>query len=169
MIHGVRVFVPLMLAQDTECHVVNTASVAGLLSGPGLGAYKVTKHGVVTLSETLHHELAERGAKVKVSVLCPGWVATNIADSERNRPENLTLPVDADAVEGMVSMGDVLKDILAAGMQPDVLAGKVLDAIRAEQFWILTHDDVDDMWIAAANRRVDSIRNRSNPVGGFFL
>ena len=61
VIHGVRVFVPIMLAQDTECHIVNTASMAGLISGPGLGAYKVTKHAVVTLSETLYHELAERG------------------------------------------------------------------------------------------------------------
>ena len=71
VIHGVRVFVPIMLGQGAECHIVNTASIAGLISGPGLGAYKVSKHGVVALSETLHHELAERGAKVKVSVLCP--------------------------------------------------------------------------------------------------
>src|SRR5262249_18260593 len=78
VIHGVRVFVPLMLAQDTECHIVNTASMAGLISGPGLGAYKVAKHAVVTLSETLYHELAEHGANVKVSVLCPGIVNTRI-------------------------------------------------------------------------------------------
>src|SRR5205085_11973177 len=89
VIHGVRVFVPLMLAQDTDCHIVNTASIAGLISGPGLGAYKVAKHGVVTLSETLHHELAERGAKVKVAVLCPGIVNTRIMESARNRPSHL--------------------------------------------------------------------------------
>src|SRR5436190_7371413 len=67
VIHGVRAFVPVMLAQDTQCHILNTASAAGLISCPGVGVYKVTKHGVVALSETLHHELAERGAKVKVS------------------------------------------------------------------------------------------------------
>src|SRR5947209_3090517 len=89
VIHGVRVFVPIMLAQDTECHIVNTASMAGLISGPGLGAYKVTKHGVVALSETLYHELAERGAKVKVSVLCPGVVSTRIMEGGRNRPGHL--------------------------------------------------------------------------------
>ena len=89
VIHGVRTFVPLMLAQDTECHIVNTASMAGLISGPGLGAYKVTKHAVVTLSETLYHELAERGARVKVSVLCPGVVNTRIMESARNRPGHL--------------------------------------------------------------------------------
>src|SRR3984893_1138491 len=78
VIHGVRVFVPIMLEQDTVCHVVNSASMAGLIAGPGLGAYKVTKHGVVALSETLYHDLAERAAKVKVSVLCPGFVNTRI-------------------------------------------------------------------------------------------
>ena len=78
VIHGVRVFVPIMLAQDTACHIVNTASMAGLVSGSGLGVYRVTKHGVVTLSETLYHELVQRGAKVKVSVLCPGYVNTRI-------------------------------------------------------------------------------------------
>ncbi len=72
VIHGVRAFVPLMLAQDTECHIVNTASMAGLISGPGLGAYKVTKHAVVSLSETLHHELAERGAKSQGLGALPG-------------------------------------------------------------------------------------------------
>src|SRR5215831_13355553 len=71
VIHGVRFFVPVMLAQDTECHIVNTASIAGLIAYPGAGIYKVTKHGVVTLSETLYYELAERGAKVHVSILCP--------------------------------------------------------------------------------------------------
>jgi NAD(P)-dependent dehydrogenase (short-subunit alcohol dehydrogenase family) len=89
VIHGVRAFVPHMLAQDTECHIVNTASMSGLVSMPGSGAYNVTKHGVVTLSETLHREFAERGAKVKVSVLCPGIVNTRILESARNRPKHL--------------------------------------------------------------------------------
>src|SRR5207253_1302564 len=89
VIHGIRTFVPLMLEQQTEGHIVNTASMAGLTSGPGLGIYKVTKHGVVTLSETLYHELALRGSHIKVSVLCPGFVSTQIMDSARNRPVQL--------------------------------------------------------------------------------
>ena len=100
MIHGVRVFVPIMLEEDTECHIVNTASLAGLISGPGLGAYKVTKHAVVTLSETLYHELAERGSKVKVSVLCPGIVSTRIMESERNRPGHLATMAPLDPASG---------------------------------------------------------------------
>ena len=86
VIHGVRTFVPIMLEQKTEGHIVNTASMAGLVSGPFMSIYNVTKHGVVTLSESLHHELAMQNAPVKVSVLCPGFVRTNILDSERNRP-----------------------------------------------------------------------------------
>src|SRR5438552_10271105 len=84
VIHGVRIFVPIMLAQDTECHIVNTASISGLVSLPRTSIYAVTKHGVVTLSEVLHRELAERGGKVKVSVLCPALVKTQIVDCARN-------------------------------------------------------------------------------------
>ena len=86
VIYGLHYFVPRMLAQDTEGHIVNTASAAGLISSQGLGIYKVSKHGVVTLSETLALELAARGARLKVSVLCPEWVNTRIIDAERNRP-----------------------------------------------------------------------------------
>src|SRR5919206_2785377 len=85
VINGVRSFVPRLMARN-EGHVVNTASVAGLISPPGTAAYNVTKHAVVTLSETLYHDLRERGAAVGVSVLCPAYVPTGIADSERNRP-----------------------------------------------------------------------------------
>lgn len=74
VIHGVHSFVPLMLQQGDEGHIVNTASIAGLTGGPGLAVYKVSKHGVVSISETLYHELALQGAKIGVSVLCPGWV-----------------------------------------------------------------------------------------------
>jgi NAD(P)-dependent dehydrogenase (short-subunit alcohol dehydrogenase family) len=86
VIHGVRSFVPLMLAQDTACHVVNTASIAGLLSYHPSASYQVTKHAAVALSEHLYHSLAERQAKIGVSVLCPGWVRTRILESARNRP-----------------------------------------------------------------------------------
>jgi len=89
VIHGIRVFVPIMLEQDTECHIVNTASVLGLISSPYMGTYKVTKHGIVTLSETLYQELALRGAKIRVSVLCPMWVNTQLMEAERNRPAEL--------------------------------------------------------------------------------
>ena len=89
VIHGIRSFVPRMLDQGGPAHVVNTASMAGLISVPYLGAYNVSKHGVVTLSETLHRDLGLAGSDIGVSVLCPGLVMTNIFESQRNRPDEL--------------------------------------------------------------------------------
>jgi NAD(P)-dependent dehydrogenase (short-subunit alcohol dehydrogenase family) len=89
VIHGIRAFVPRMLEQNVEGHVVNTASVAGLLSPPGMAMYCVSKHSVVTMTECLHHDLLEAGAKIRASVLCPAFVPTGISDSERNRPDAL--------------------------------------------------------------------------------
>ncbi len=86
VIHGLRVFVPLMLEQDVDCHIVNTASLVGLISHPGGGIYKATKHAVVTMSETLYHELNQIEAKVQISVLCPALVRTHIGEAARNRP-----------------------------------------------------------------------------------
>src|SRR3990170_1586586 len=85
VIHGVRVFVPIMLRQGDDCHIVNTASGAGLHTRPWLAMYCASKHAVVALSESLHHELALTGSRVKVSVLCPAVVNTRIGESERNR------------------------------------------------------------------------------------
>jgi NAD(P)-dependent dehydrogenase (short-subunit alcohol dehydrogenase family) len=157
VIHGVRSFVPLLM-QQPEAHIVNTASVAGLVAAPFMGPYNVAKHGVVALSETLHHELAMAAPHVNVSVLCPGWVKTNIADSIRNRPDHLQ---EGDGELGPQS--DILRGFLETGMAPEVVAAKVFDAVRAEQFWVLTHDDEADFWVDAVNRRLRSIENRSNP------
>ena len=156
VIHGVRVFVPVMLEQDTECHIVNTASVAGLISGPGLGAYKVTKHAVVTLSETLCHELAERGARVNVSVLCPGVVSTRIIESARNRPGHFptTEPLDP----AYAARWEALRQQVAAGMPPGQVADAVFEAIRKEQFYILTHPEWQD---SVRSRMEDILQGRS--------
>ena len=162
VIHGVRTFVPLLM-QQPEAHIVNTASVAGLVAAPFMGPYNVSKHGVVALSETLHHELTMIAPQVKVSVLCPGWVQTNIADSARNRPEHLMGGVDPAIEMGGAS---ILQSMLETGMAPDAVASKVFAAIRAEQFWILTHDDEADLWVDAVNRRMRSLEARSNPVFG---
>jgi NAD(P)-dependent dehydrogenase (short-subunit alcohol dehydrogenase family) len=157
VIHGVRVFVPLMLAQETECHIVNTASMAGLISCPGLAAYKVTKHSVVSISETLHHELAERGAKVKVSVLCPGIVNTRILESARNRPGGPppTGPGDPASAAGW----EALRQLLPAGMPPGQVAAAVFAALRRDQFYILTHPEDKE----AVRTRMEDILQERNP------
>ena len=163
VIHGVRTFVPLLM-QQTEAHIVNTASVAGLVAAPFMGPYNASKHAVVAISETLHHELAMSAPQVKVSVLCPGWVNTKIAESARNRPEHLKdgAAPDADAAA-------LLRGFLEQGMPPDEVAAKVLDAMREERFWILTHDEEGDFWVDGVNRRLRSLEARTNPQFGLPL
>jgi NAD(P)-dependent dehydrogenase (short-subunit alcohol dehydrogenase family) len=158
VIYGVRTFVPIMLAQDTPCHIVNTASIAGLIDGPGLGIYKVTKHAVVTLSETLYHELALRGSKLKVSVLCPGWVSTQIMDSARNRPAKLQ--AEPTAPDPMAQAAEqMMRQSVAQGMSPDAVADRVFAAIRDEQLYILTHPESKMM----VQRRMENILSERNP------
>jgi NAD(P)-dependent dehydrogenase (short-subunit alcohol dehydrogenase family) len=163
VIHGVRTFVPLLMQQD-EAHVVNTASMAGLIGAPFMGPYVAAKHAVVGISETLFHELAMSAPQVHVSVLCPGWVNTNIADSARNRPARLQEEGLADP-----AAAEVLRSFLQSGMPPAEVADKVFDAIVEERFWILTHDDQNDMWVNAAMRRNRSLETRTNPQFGGLL
>jgi short-subunit dehydrogenase len=104
---------PRMLAQDSEGHIVNTASSAGLISGSGLGIYKVSKHGVVTLSETLALEQAARGPRLKALVLCPEWVNTRIMDTERNCPQSLQIaPGEQHLSPGRVAMTEVGRQLV---------------------------------------------------------
>ena len=122
VIHGIRSFVPRMLDQGGPAHVVNTASMAGLISVPYLGAYNVSKHGVVTLSETLHRDLGLAGSDIGVSVLCPGLVMTNIFESQRNRPDELA---DDDGSGGLSELLDGVGD--SAGAEDAVGAfGQIL-------------------------------------------
>src|SRR5947209_14001011 len=108
-----------MLAQESEGHIVNTASAAGLISSAGLGIYKVSKHGIVTLSETLALELAARGAKLKASVLCPEWVNTRIMDSERNRPQALQNPPEEQPISpDVAAVVEIMRELAQTGIAP---------------------------------------------------
>jgi NAD(P)-dependent dehydrogenase (short-subunit alcohol dehydrogenase family) len=150
-VHGVRAFVPRMLEQG-EGHVVNTASVAGLLPIPFMGPYTVSKHAVVGFSEALFHELAMLGTDVGVSVLCPGFVATRLADSVRARPERFGGP--ADVTPGADPILDLARGMVEAGSPAAEIAGAVVDAIRAKRFWVLTHDEYFDPIVQRAQRTV---------------
>jgi NAD(P)-dependent dehydrogenase (short-subunit alcohol dehydrogenase family) len=161
VIHSVRTFVPIMLAQDTECHVVNTASMSGLISIPRGSVYAVSKHGVVTLSEALYHELAERGGKVKVSVLCPGLVQTRIVDCARNRPERLAARAPMGSVEA--AGWETLRQQMQTAMPPAQVVDAVFQAIREERFYILTHPEGKD-WIRT--RMEDILRERKPTLPG---
>jgi NAD(P)-dependent dehydrogenase (short-subunit alcohol dehydrogenase family) len=160
VVHGIRSFVPILMAQD-EAHIVNTASIAGLVAAPFMGPYNASKHAVVAMSETLHHELAMNAPHVKVSVLCPGWVNTKIADSERNRPSHLR--DDGDAAGPGAEM---LRQFIEQGMPPAEVAERVFSAVRDDVFWVLTHDDEADFWVQAVNRRLRSLESRTNPQLG---
>jgi len=140
VIHGVRTFVPIMLKQGDEGHIVNTASVAGLIAGAGGPAYTTSKFGVVGYSEALHHELAQAsGGRIKVSVLCPALTNTRIIESGRNHPGG-PQPEPAEGTPER-AMLDMIKGIFAGGMAPSETAGFVLDAIRNERFYVLTHPE----------------------------
>lgn len=136
VVHGLRAFAPRLLAQN-EGHIVNTASVAGLISPPGMGAYCATKHAVVTLSESLRHDLRERGSAVGVSVLCPAYVPTGIADSERNRPRELA--VSTKSKETLAKEAMLRKAVSSGKLSAEQVAHAVVAAVKANHFYILTH------------------------------
>jgi NAD(P)-dependent dehydrogenase (short-subunit alcohol dehydrogenase family) len=138
VIHGVRTFTPLLLAQD-EGHIVNTASVAGLINPPGSAMYNVTKHAVVALTETLCHDLGQRKSKVGCSVLCPAYVPTGIADSERSRPAGLA-NAGASKTPEQVAREEMLRKAVRSGrLSADDIGAAVLAAIKEDRFYILTH------------------------------
>jgi NAD(P)-dependent dehydrogenase (short-subunit alcohol dehydrogenase family) len=158
VIHGVKIFTPLMMAQNTECHIINTASAAGLTVGGTFAPYSVTKHAVVALSESLYLTLLQRDSLVKVSVLCPGLVRTNIANAERNRPAELRnepVPITPEVEAGMAAM----RAAIEGGMSPLQVADAVFAAIKKEQFYILPHPE----WIEAVQLRTDKLLRRENP------
>jgi NAD(P)-dependent dehydrogenase (short-subunit alcohol dehydrogenase family) len=162
VVHGIRTFVPLLLEQGEPGHVVNTASMAGLTAGPLAGAYYASKHAVVALSETLYHEMQQRGAPIGVSALCPELVATGIGRSERNRPEHLARKEgESDAPEIALVEG-VLRDVAPTGLAPTRIAERVLAAIREDRFYVLPPED--DPWMETCRRRLDDIRLGRNPT-----
>jgi NAD(P)-dependent dehydrogenase (short-subunit alcohol dehydrogenase family) len=156
VIHGVATFVPLLIEQG-EGHVVNTASIAGLTTAPFLGPYNATKQAVVAISETLYKDLQATGVSgVGVSVLCPGFVRTRIAESARNRPAWAPEPAAEDA-EGAETLRTAISDMIAAGIAPAAVAEKVLDAVRSDTFYIRTHPELD---AAIATRFSEIIETR---------
>jgi NAD(P)-dependent dehydrogenase (short-subunit alcohol dehydrogenase family) len=157
VIHGVRSFLPRLLRAG-EGHVVNTASMAGLLGLYTAPPYAVSKFGVVALSESLYHQLQVAGVPVGVSVLCPAWVRTRIHESDRNRPP-------AGGEPGTTALDqqtrDAMEHIIASGMEPAAVAEKVVAAVRSGQFYVLPHDD--QAWLNRIMKRTENIVGRRNP------
>jgi len=162
VIHGVRIFTPIMLKQDIECHIVNVSSIEGLLSGSGPGGaiYGVAKHGVVSLSETLRNEMELVGSKIKVSVVCPGWVITRIFYGDIHRP----VEFQNDPTEEIEdSRNEVIYANIDAALEdsPPISAEEsakiIIQGIKEEEFYILTHKD--DLLKGLVKERFDKILN----------
>jgi NAD(P)-dependent dehydrogenase (short-subunit alcohol dehydrogenase family) len=139
VIHGVHTFLPYVLQNAEGGHIVNTASMAGLIAGPGIGPYNAAKYGVVAISETLAAELAAEDSRVGVSVLCPGLVRTNIYTSQRNRPA--ALRNEKRKTTARSANQEIANALLERGIDPAIVASNVLDAIRNQKFWIITHPE----------------------------
>lgn len=138
VIHGIHAFLPRLMAQGQPAHIVNTASVLGLVPTPFVGPYGAAKHGVVSLSEALSQELAMAGSPIKVSILCPGGVKTRITE-ERNRPEDL--PSSGKEPSPFVQAAIAhIKQSIEGGMEPSEISNRVVDAIRTNRLYILTHE-----------------------------
>lgn len=145
VIHGVHAFTPLLVEQR-EGHIVNTASAAGLVSAPLLGPYVTSKHAVVALSESLRLDL--RGTGVGVSVVCPMWVRTRIHESARHAPPEV---IAAEQVRsgGSPDAVSLLAGVIAAGLDPAIVADQIARAVRSDTFYVLPHKEVG---VAAAER-----------------
>jgi len=142
VVHGVETFLPIMLRQDTEGHVVNTASMTAVVAGRNM--YSVSKQAVLALTETVHAQLVELDAKVGVSALCPGIIATRLFQGSRNRPADLRNQEEPAGAEQGRELRRVMHERLQAGMPPSEVASILMDGIREGRLYILTDHDWDD-------------------------
>jgi len=156
VVNGIRSFVPRMIAAGTQGHVLNTASVAGFVSGAGSAVYGASKHAMVRVSEALHAGLADIGAPIGVTLLCPGLVATRIYDAERARPEHLRTQPQAEEAAELKAISD---NLYGAAPSPDVVAEMAFAGVEADQFYVFTTDRFDD----PIRARLDAVLARRNP------
>jgi NAD(P)-dependent dehydrogenase (short-subunit alcohol dehydrogenase family) len=155
VIHGLRAFLPGMLAHGQAGHVVNTASMAGLVAAPGVAAYSASKFAVVAISETLHQEMGMAGGRIGVSVLCPGVVNTRVHQADRNRPGR----APDVAYDTTSRLGDVLTGMPGGALEPAAVAEQVFAAIVGRRFYVITHP----AWLGGVSARMTAILNDSAP------
>lgn len=167
VVHGVRLFTPMMLAAAAKDpsyrgHIVNTASMAGLLTPPNMGVYNVSKHAVVSLTETLYQDLSLVTDQVGASLLCPYFVATGINSSERNRPGDL--PAGELTKSQLIGQAMTSKAVSSGKVSAADVAGKVFDAIRDNQFYIFSHPKA----LGNVKSRMEGIVSGTNPADPFL-
>lgn len=163
--NGLRAFVPIMLEQNEPAHIVNTASVAGLLAAPAMGVYNASKHAVVALTETLHHDLRLAGASlIGVSLLCPAFVPTGIADAERSRPEALANEAPYTASQKLAAR-QLTRAVEGGKLTARDVALLTFDAVREGRFYVITHPNI----MASVQLRLDDIAQLRNPTDPMSL
>ncbi|WP_244827905.1 SDR family oxidoreductase [Caballeronia sp. TF1N1] len=156
--NGIRAFTPIMLAQNEPAHIVNTASVAGLLAAPAMGVYNASKHAVVAMTETLYHDLRLARASVGVSLLCPAFVPTGIADAERARPGALVNDEEMTASQKLAAR-QLAKAVEHGKLSARDVAELTFDAIRANRFYVVTHPNI----MPSVQLRLDDIAQLRDP------
>lgn len=166
--HGVRAFAPIMLAQNEAAHIVNTASVAGLLSPPAMGVYNASKHAVVSLTETLYHDLQiaqsgrEASRRVGCSLLCPAFVPTGIADAERSRPAELRN--ESRPTRSQIAAGKQLQRAVQSGkLSAADVAGITFKAIAERRFYIITHPAIMAT-VRLRHEDIEQLRDPTDPM-----
>ena len=160
VVHGVRAFVPRMLDGGDEGHVVNTASVAGLITGSN--PYHVSKHGVTCFTEGLYKDLRRIGARISASVLCPGLIRTDIMKAERNRPAELGPALDPSTLPAAQQQAiHAFEQALDAGWKPEQVAQQVEDAVRADRFYVLP---AQAPLLDLVDQRLNDLLARRNPT-----
>ncbi len=161
VIHGVRTFVPILLAQGEPGWVVNTVSMAGVTAAPLSAAYFMSKHAALALSESLYHELETREEPVGVSVLCPEVIDTAISRADRNRPPHLKRGAD-DENPTHETVEAALREFTSQGLDPSAMAERVVAGVRAGRFYLLSEEG--GTWRASCNTRLEDIRLARNPT-----
>jgi NAD(P)-dependent dehydrogenase (short-subunit alcohol dehydrogenase family) len=168
VVHGVRIFTPMMLEaarkdRAYEGHIVNTASMAGLLNPPNMGVYNVSKHAVVSLSETLYQDLRLVTEQIGASVLCPFFVPTGITQSDRNRPEALREAAAQPTKSQLIGRAMTDKAVSSGKVTAAQVAGFVMDAVANDRFYIYSHPRS----LASVQTRLEDVVQGRNPTDPF--
>jgi len=163
VVHCIRHFVPRMLTSGQPAHIVNTASVAGLLCAPVMGVYNVSKHAVVALTETLHHDLRMAGAQIGVSLLCPAFVPTGIALSHRNRPADLRGA--APTASQKMAHAAIVKAVDSGRVAAPEVARITFEAIAEDRFYVFTHPQI----LPSVQLRFDDILAQRTPSDPYLV
>jgi NAD(P)-dependent dehydrogenase (short-subunit alcohol dehydrogenase family) len=164
VIYGLKTFLPIMQEQEGECHIVNTASIAGLVYGSGSSPYAVTKHGVVAITEALFIDLSRKNSNTSASVLCPGFTATNILESARNRPAELSNQTVVELTPEMEAGREAFRAMVENGLPPAELADIVFEGIRANRLYIVTSTDFDNIILQRSKEITSGVNPDLGPL-----